>query len=102
MTTQARSKTKPRPERLEARLPAEVKAIIQRAADMSGRSLTDFVVSSALAAAEETIRQREVIVLSERDSLIFAKALLNPPGPNEALLAAARRHREMFGPFEGD
>lgn len=96
--TQTASRTKPKPERLEARLPAEAKAIIQHAADISGRSLSDFVVTSALEAAEETIRRHEVIVLSARDSLALAEALLNPKGPNEALRAAARRHRELLGP----
>lgn len=96
-TTETAPKTKPRRERLEARLPAEAKAIIQHAADISGRSLSDFVVSSALAAAEETIRQREVIVLSARDSVTFVEALLNPREPNEALREAFRRHRELLG-----
>ena len=97
-TTASTPKTKPRSERLEARLPAEAKAIIQRAADISGRSLSDFVASSALEAAEEAIRRHEVIVLSTRDSIAFVEALLNPKGPNEALRAAARRHRELIGP----
>ena len=95
---QTPSKTKPKPERLEARLPADAKAIIQRAADLSGRSVSDFVVSSALEAAKETIREHEVIVLSARDSITFIEALLNPKGPNEALRKAFRRHRELFGP----
>jgi uncharacterized protein (DUF1778 family) len=95
--TKTPSRVKPRSERLEARLPAEAKAIIQHAADISGRSLSDFVATSALAAAEETIRRHEVIVLSARDSLALVEALLNPKGPNEALRAAARRHRELIG-----
>ena len=89
---------KPKMERLEARLPADVKAIIQHAADITGRSLSDFVVDSARRAAEETIREHEVIVLSARDSIKLAEALLNPKGPNEALQRAFRRHREMLGP----
>jgi uncharacterized protein (DUF1778 family) len=89
---------KSRAERLEVRLPADVKAVIQHAADLSGRSLSDFVVSSALDAAEETIRRHEVIVLSARDSITFVEALLNPPEPNDALRRAFRRHRELFGP----
>ena len=94
------SRTKTKPERLEARLPVETKAIIQHAADLSGRSLSDFVVSSALAAAEETIRNHEVIVLSARDSIALAEALLNPREPNQALRSAFRLHRELFGPVE--
>ena len=77
-TTKAASRAKPRSERLEARLPAEAKAIIQHAADISGRSLSDFVATSALEAAEETIRRHEVIVLSTRDSITLVEALLNP------------------------
>jgi uncharacterized protein (DUF1778 family) len=92
--------TRPRPERIEARLSSEAKAVIQRAADISGRSVSDFVVTSAMEAAEATIREHEIIVLSARDSLTFVEALLNPKGPNEALLAAARRHRELFGSVE--
>lgn len=95
-----RSETRPRPERIEARLSSEAKAVIQRAADISGRSVSDFVVTSALQAATETIREHGVIVLSARDTETFVQALLNPTGPNEALLAAARRHRELLGPVE--
>jgi uncharacterized protein (DUF1778 family) len=95
-----RSATRPRPERIEARLSSEAKAVIQRAADISGRSVSDFVVTSALEAATVTIREHGVIVLSARDTETFVEALLNPTGPNEALLAAARRHRELFGPVE--
>jgi uncharacterized protein (DUF1778 family) len=100
--TQTIAKTKERPQRLEARLPADAKAVIQHAADISGRSLSDFVVSSALKAAEETIREHEIIVLSMRDSIAFAEALLNPKGPNEALREAFRLHRESFDPVEGE
>ena len=95
---QTRPKAKSKPARLEARLPSDAKAVIQRAADISGRSISDFVVSSALEAAKETIREHEVIVLSARDSMMFVEALLNAKGPNEALREAARRHRENFGP----
>ncbi len=100
--TQTTSKSKERPQRLEARLPADAKAVIQHAANIRGRSLSDFVVSSALEAAEKTIREHEVIVLSARDSITFAEALLNPKGPNETLREAFRLHRETFGPVEGE
>ena len=84
-------------DRLEARITPEQKALFQRAADLTGRSLTDFVVSSVQAAAEEAIARHHLITLSARDSLIFAEAILNPGEPNEQLRAAARRYRELFG-----
>ena len=82
-------------ERLEARLSPEQKALLQQAADLQGRSLTDFVLSSAQAAAEETIRANQ-IVLTARDSTAFVEALLNPPAPNERLRAAARHYHEFL------
>jgi uncharacterized protein (DUF1778 family) len=85
-----------RSERLEARVTAEQKAMFQRAADLEGRSLTDFVVSSLQVAAEETVRRHEVIKLSPEDSIAFVEALLNPPEPNAQLLEAARRHRTLI------
>lgn len=84
-------------ERVEARLPADIKAIIQHAADLTGRSLSDFIVNSAREAAEETIREHEVIMLSARDGRIFFQAVLEPAEPNDTLVEAFRRRRELFG-----
>lgn len=84
-------------ERLEARVSPDQKELIQRAAALTGRSLTDFVVSSAQAAAEEAIRTHAVIRLSARDTAILVEALLNPPEPNEALRAAAEDYRRFVG-----
>ena len=81
--------------RLELRLSHEQKALLQRAAALQGLSLTDFLVQSAQAAAEEVIRNREIITLSTRDTAVLVEGLLNPPPPNEALRAALRRHRDL-------
>jgi uncharacterized protein (DUF1778 family) len=70
--------------------------LLERAAALEGRSLTDFVISSAQSAAMETIRRHETITLSARDSRAFIQALMHPPAPNEQLRAAARRHRELI------
>ena len=86
-----------RRERLEARITADQKALLQRAAALEGRSITDFAVSSAQAAAEETIRRHEVITLTARDSAAFVEAVMNPPAPNERLRDAARRHQALVG-----
>ncbi len=81
-------------ERLEARVTRQQKALLQRAAELRGLSLTDFLVTSAQSAAEATIREHNVITLTARDSLAFAEALLNPGEPNEALRAAFARYSE--------
>ena len=93
----ARREQPVRRERLEARITADQKALLQRAAALEGRSITDFVVSSAQAAAEETIRRHEVITLTARDSAAFVEAVMNPPTPNERLRDAARRHQALVG-----
>lgn len=85
-------------ERLEARLRPEDKALMQRAADLSGRKLSEFVVASAREAAVETVRRHEGLVLSDpRDRALFAAALLQPPAPSRRLKAAARRYRALTG-----
>jgi uncharacterized protein (DUF1778 family) len=70
--------------------------LLERAAALEGRSLTDFVVASAHAAAMAAIQRHEVITLTTRDSLAFTQALMHPPAPNERLRAAARRHQELI------
>ena len=78
-------------------MPADVKALLQRAADLTGRSLSDFVLASAQAAAEETIRQHAVMQLTADDSLRLAEALLNPPAPNARLQAAYQDYYAFTG-----
>lgn len=83
--------------RLEARLPLDVHATLKRAAQIQGRSLTDFVVAAAHQAALETIEQIDVIRISAEDQRRFAEALIDPPKPNAALLRAVEHHRRLVG-----
>jgi uncharacterized protein (DUF1778 family) len=83
--------------RLEARLPVDVMVRLKRAAEIQGRTLTDFVVAAADEAACRAIEQTEVIRLSLDGQRQIADAILNPPEPTEALKKAARRYRELFG-----
>jgi uncharacterized protein (DUF1778 family) len=83
--------------RFEARVPTHVLAVIKHAADMQGRTMTDFVMSAAQQAAEQAIEKTNVIRLSMEDSRKFAEALLNPPEPTPALVEAFRLSRELFG-----
>jgi uncharacterized protein (DUF1778 family) len=92
-TTQPAAKTA----RLEARLTDAQKALLQHAADLTGRSLTEFVVSSAQEAAARTVRDHEVLTLSGRDRQVFVDALLKPFSPNRRLREAARRYKRISG-----
>ncbi|KYC39452.1 hypothetical protein WA1_32550 [Scytonema hofmannii PCC 7110] len=88
-----------KPERLEARLTREQKELLQRAADLEGRSLTDFVVSHAQIAALQTIEEYTIIKLSREDSKAFIDALLNPPElhPDEPLARAIGHYKDSMG-----
>ena len=83
--------------RLEARLPNEVYALLKRAAEIEGRTLTDFVVSAARAAACRTIEETKIMRLSVEDQRQIAEALLNPPEPTPALKKAFKRRYELLG-----
>jgi uncharacterized protein (DUF1778 family) len=83
--------------RLEARLPFEVHALLKRAAEIEGRTLTDFVVSAAREAACRTIEQTEILRLSIEDQRQIAEAILNPPEPTRAMKKAVQRRRKLLG-----
>ena len=82
-------------QRLMARISADQKRLLQRAADIRGQTLTEFVVSAAQEAATRAIIDQEVIDLSLRDSRAFAEGMLDPPPVNAALRAAARRYKRI-------
>ena len=84
-------------ERLEARITPKQKELFERAAVVSGRSLTDFVISTVEAAATEAIRTHQIMELTARSTEAFIAAAQNPPGPNEQLRAATQRYRELIG-----
>lgn len=83
-------------ERFEARLTTVQKQLIQHAADLLGRSLSDFVISASQKAARKLIREHNIIKLSVEDSERFAQALLNPPEPNAALKLAAKEYQAFI------
>jgi len=82
-------------ERLEARITKEAKDLFQTAADLEGRTLTDFVVTAALEAARRTIQHSDLIRLTARDQERFVEVLLGPQEPNAKLREAAARYRKV-------
>ena len=88
----------PKDARLEARVTADMHALLRRAAEIEGRSLTDFVVAAASAAARRTIEQAEVIRLGREGQEAFAEALLNPPKIAPAMERALARHDRLIAP----
>lgn len=86
-----------RSERLDARVTREEKEMIETAAGLRGTSSSDFVRMALKEAALKTIREHEVLTLTEESRRVFVETLLNPPKPNAKLIAAASRFRNEIG-----
>ena len=83
--------------RLEARVSAAQKSLLQHAAALSGRTLSEFVVASAQEAANKVIKDHTAIELSRSEQIAFVTALLNPPKPSARLRRAAAAYRRQMG-----
>jgi uncharacterized protein (DUF1778 family) len=81
--------------RLEARIAPEALAVVRRAAEIQGRSVSDFVVAAAEEAAQKTVAEVEVLRLSRAAQEQFARLLVEPPPPTQALKKAFARHRAL-------
>lgn len=85
----------PRTTRIEARIAPESLAIVKRAAEIQGRSVSNFIVTAAREMANRAIAEAQIIQLSVDDQRAFADAILHPPAPNAAMLRAAKAYREL-------
>ena len=84
-------------ERVSLRLDAKSKRKLERAATYEETTVSQFVLSNAISAAERVIEAHERTVLPENDWGAFYDALQNPPTPNITLRRAARRYLKHIG-----
>jgi len=82
--------------RIEARIAPEALTVVKRAAELQGRSVSDFIVAAAQEAANRAIEEAQIIRLSVEDQRAFASAILNPPPPSAALKRAAAAHGKLI------
>jgi uncharacterized protein (DUF1778 family) len=82
--------------RLEARITPDVLTVVKYAAEIQGRSLSDFVVAAAQEAAHRAIEEAHLIRLSVEDQRRFVDSLLNPPELSPALLRAQEAHARLI------
>ena len=82
--------------RLEARISSDLHSMLKRAAELQGRTMTDFVVAAVQDAAQRAINQAEVVRLTLKDQESFARALLSPPKPAAALRRAFSQHKKLL------
>jgi uncharacterized protein (DUF1778 family) len=81
--------------RLEARISKELHATLKRAAELQNRTMTDFIITAVQDAAQNAIKQTEVLRLSLADQEHFAQALLSPPKATPGLKRAFAHHRKL-------
>jgi uncharacterized protein (DUF1778 family) len=82
--------------RIEARIAPEALAVVRHAAELQGRSVSDFVVAAAQEAARKAVAEVEIMRLSRAAQERFAALLLKPPAPTAALKRAFERHRRLI------
>jgi uncharacterized protein (DUF1778 family) len=80
-------------ERIELRVGASAKKLIQRAMAVTGLTAGDL----AYEGARRVLDEHERLVLTGADREAFLEALMNPPEPSEKLIGALRRHRDLIG-----
>jgi uncharacterized protein (DUF1778 family) len=93
-----RSEKRVRAERLGFRVDGRTKALVERAARLEQRKLTDFCLTVLTEAAQRAIARHEMLVLSERDRDMFFKTLINPPKLTARLKHAFEAERQRLAP----
>ena len=96
-TREDKPSSRRRAERLEARVTADQKALIEHAAALEGRSITDFVLASVQDAAKRAIADHEIIRLSVRDTRAFVEALLDPREPSDRMRERVVTYSTLMG-----
>jgi len=86
--------------RLVARTTTEVQEIIQRAADYSGATLSQFLIESAMERAHNVIERSETLHLSMTGADALYAALENPPNPNSKLRKAAQHYKDTVKVYD--
>ncbi|WP_428099618.1 DUF1778 domain-containing protein [Candidatus Rariloculus sp.] len=81
-----------RSERINLRVSETAKRRIEQAASVEGKTVSAFIVSSALENAEKTVRRHETMALDREDAMRFFDALAKPLAPNDKLRAALKEH----------
>ncbi len=81
-------------ERINLRLNGSLKTLLERAASFEGKTVSNFIINSAMERAEETVRKHESISLNEKNSKVFLNALSGSVKFNKKLTDALGEHSQ--------
>nr|WP_314739318.1 DUF1778 domain-containing protein [uncultured Haemophilus sp.] len=82
--------------RLEAKVNLDIYELLKQAAAISGRTLTDFVVSVAYEEAKKTISEHQVLQLTLQDQALLIENLSKPFEPNASMQEAFETYEQYL------
>ena len=82
--------TNEKTERFNIRIPPAQKALIARAAALSNKDMTEFILDKVVPEAAAVVEASETISVSKRDFARILDLLEHPPKPNAKLSSAIR------------
>ncbi len=82
--------------RIEARITPENLTVIRRAAEIQGRSLSEFLVVAAQDAAQKAITETQMIRLAVEDHRRIMAAIQNPPPLTPTMKRAIARYKSRI------
>jgi len=83
--------------RIEARITPENLDVIKRAAEIQGRSISDFIITTAQECAHRVIEETQIIRLSVAQHQQLVTAIANPRPLTPGMERAIKRHRRLVG-----
>ena len=75
---------------LNLRIKPELRGLIDRAAELTGKNRTDFVLTAARQAAEDALMDRTIFAVDPKTYAQFLARLDAPPRPNARLLRSLK------------
>lgn len=97
MPTTARKKSRKSSARFDVRLRSDNNALIEEAATLSGKTISEYVVSTLVQQSTEVLKRHRHIQLSDRDREQFLVLLDASDEPNTSLSQAARKYKRIVG-----
>ncbi len=71
--------------RIEIRANEEAKSLIEKAASLTGETISSYMLSKSLSSARKDVERIESITINNKEREMFFSLLSDPPEPNEAL-----------------
>ncbi len=81
--------------RIDIRISDDIKELIEKAALLTGTSVSSYIISKTLASAKEDVREMENVYLGKADREIFIKLINKPPTANDELKKLMKKTYEI-------